>query len=69
MSKIYNYGKSNNIEVVFFDLFYTLVTPKYNDLRNENDVLGITVEEWEMYAKDHELYINRAKGKEKIHRR
>ncbi len=55
----------NDIEVVFFDLFFTLVTPKYNDLRNENDVLRITKEEWEKYAEDNELYITRATGKEK----
>ncbi|MCB2314119.1 HAD-IA family hydrolase [Clostridium tagluense] len=55
----------NDIKVVFFDLFYTLVTPKYNDLRNENDVLGITKTQWESYAEDNELYLKRATGKEK----
>lgn len=55
----------NDIEVIFFDLFFTLVTPKYYDLRNENDVLKITKEEWEKYAEDNELYIARATGKEK----
>jgi putative hydrolase of the HAD superfamily len=40
------------------------VTPKYNDLRNENDVLGITKEEWEKYAEDYELYLKRATNKE-----
>jgi len=55
----------NEIKVVFFDLFYTLVIPKYNDLRNENDVLRITKEEWETYAEDNELYFKRAVGKEK----
>ena len=54
----------NDIEVVFFDLFFTLVTPKYSDLRNENDVLGITKEEWERYAEDDELYLKRAIDKE-----
>ena len=56
----------NNINVIFFDLFFTLVTPKYNDLRNENDVLKITKEEWEIHAEDNELYEKRAIGKEKI---
>jgi len=56
----------NNINVIFFDLFFTLVTPKYNDLRNENDVLKITKEEWETYSEDNELYVKRATGKEKI---
>jgi putative hydrolase of the HAD superfamily len=35
----------NEIEVVFFDLFFTLITPRYNEFRNENDVLGISKEE------------------------
>lgn len=56
---------NNNINVVFFDLFFTLVIPKYNDLRNENDVLRITKAEWEKYAEDNELYIKRATGHEK----
>lgn len=54
-----------NIKVVFFDLFFTLVTPKYNDLRNEYDVLKLTMEEWEKYAEDEELYLARALGQEK----
>lgn len=55
----------NDIEVVFFDLFFTLIIPKYNDLKNENDVLNITKEEWEKYAENDELYERRAIGKEK----
>lgn len=55
-----------DINVIFFDLFFTLVTPRYNELRNENDVLKITKEEWELYAEDNELYEKRATGKEKI---
>lgn len=55
----------NDITVVFFDLFFTLVTPKYCDLRNENDVLMISHDEWEKYAEDTELYIRRATGIEK----
>lgn len=58
-------GKVDNIEVVFFDLFFTLVTPKYSNRRNENDILGITIEEWEVYAEDEELYLERATGREK----
>lgn len=54
-----------DIKVVFFDLFFTLVIPKYSDLRNENDVLRITKEDWERYSEDHELYVKRATGKEK----
>jgi putative hydrolase of the HAD superfamily len=55
-----------NIKVIFFDLFFTLVTPKYNDFKNEYDVLKITEDEWESYAEDNELYEKRARGKEKI---
>jgi putative hydrolase of the HAD superfamily len=55
-----------NIKVIFFDLFFTLVTPKYNDFKNEYDVLKITKDEWESYAEDNELYEKRARGKEKI---
>lgn len=54
-----------SINVIFFDLFFTLVIPKYNDFRNENDVLKRTREEWEAYAEDKELYEKRATGKEK----
>lgn len=56
----------NNIKVIFFDLFFTLVKPRYNDIKNEYDVLKITKEEWEAYAEDDELYKNRATGKERI---
>jgi putative hydrolase of the HAD superfamily len=54
----------NEIDVVFFDLFFTLITPQYNDFRNENDVLGIAKEEWEKYAEDDGLYLERATGRE-----
>lgn len=50
----------NNIEVVFFDLFFTLIRPEYSKLRNENDVLGVEIGEWEKYAEDDELYLKRA---------
>ena len=54
----------NEIEAVFFDLFFTLITPQYNELRNENDVLGISKEEWEKHVEDDMLYLERATGKE-----
>jgi putative hydrolase of the HAD superfamily len=54
----------NEIDVVFFDLFFTLITPQYNDFRNENDVLGMAKEEWEKYAEDDGLYLERATGRE-----
>lgn len=54
----------SDIEVVFFDLFFTLITPRYNEFKNENDVLGIAKEEWEKYAENDELYLERATGRE-----
>lgn len=42
----FKFNMNNDIDVVFFDLFFTLTIPQYNDVRNENDVLGITREEW-----------------------
>ncbi len=46
---------NNDINVVFFDLFFTLVTPRYSDLRNENDVLRIIKTHWEKYAEHKEF--------------
>jgi putative hydrolase of the HAD superfamily len=57
---------NSDINVIFFDLFFTLIIPKYSDLKNENDVLKITKEEWETFAEDIELYKMRATGKEKV---
>lgn len=51
-------------KAVFFDLFYTLIKPIYYLDRNENDVLGITVEEWEKYAEEEQMYYERAIGNE-----
>lgn len=56
---------NRNIKVAFFDLFFTLVTPVYSNIKNEYDVLNITKEQWEKYAEDIELYTFRATGKEK----
>ena len=47
----------------FFDLFFTLITPKYNSYKNEYDVLGITKDTWEFYAENDVLYHERALGK------
>jgi putative hydrolase of the HAD superfamily len=55
----------DNIQVIFFDLFFTLITPDYANGENENDVLELTHEEWEIYAEDNELYRKRATGKVK----
>ena len=51
-----------NIEAIFFDLFFTLIIPKYHLEKNENDVLGLSVEEWELYAENDMLYKRRAIG-------
>jgi len=50
------------IRVIFFDLFFTLVVPSYDRPVNENDVLGLSVKEWESYAEDSSLYAERASG-------
>jgi putative hydrolase of the HAD superfamily len=51
------------IKALFFDLFFTLITPKYNSYKNEYDVLGITKDTWEFYAENDVLYHERALGK------
>ena len=51
------------LKVLFFDLFFTLIVPKYYAGRNEYDVPGITREEWEIFAEDPVLYSERASGK------
>lgn len=52
-------------DVIFFDLFFTLVLPKYNTGRNENDVLNMKKDDWEYIFEDSELYLRRATGKVK----
>ena len=54
--------RTNIIKALFCDLFFTLITPKYN-CKNEYDVLGITKDEWEFYAENEVLYHDRALGK------
>lgn len=51
-----------NIKTIFFDLFFTLITPRYLDTKNENDVLGFNIQKWEEYAENDELYKQRASG-------
>lgn len=46
----------------FFDLFFTLIKPKYYPDMSENEVLGLGIEEWEAYAEDKSLYLKRAGG-------
>ncbi|MBI9011513.1 MAG: HAD-IA family hydrolase [Clostridiales bacterium] len=52
-----------DIEVVFFDLFYTLIVPKYKLSTNEYDVVGLSKEDWEEIAEDEMLYSDRATGR------
>ncbi len=51
-----------NIEAIFFDLFFTLIIPKYHLQQNENDVIGLSVKEWELYAENEMIYKRRAMG-------
>jgi len=53
------------IDVVFFDLFYTLITPAYPDSKREYEMLGISESEWASYAEDDELFRRRAIGRER----
>lgn len=49
-------------KAIFFDLFFTLIYPGYLE-ENENDIIGISLSEWEEYAENNELYDERARGK------
>lgn len=49
-----------NVEAIFFDLFFTLIKPKYHLHQNENDVLGLSIEEWELYSENEKVYKRRA---------
>ena len=55
----------DNVEVVLFDLFFTLVKPscEKNEEDNEYYVLNLSREEWEEIVEDEELYLERAAGK------
>ncbi len=53
--------------VLFFDLFFTLIEPKYSSGLNENDILGVSVDQWESIAEDQELYVRRATGQVQNH--
>lgn len=50
------------IKAIFFDLFFTLIVPVYDENINEYKILGLTPEEWEKYAEDDALYEERAMG-------
>lgn len=50
------------IRAIFFDLFFTLITPNYDETNNEYSLLDLTREEWEEYAEEASLYAERALG-------
>ena len=50
------------IKAIFFDLFFTLITPAYEKSNNEFDLLDLSVNLWERYAEDDILYRERALG-------
>lgn len=50
------------IKTVFFDLFFTLVVPRYQK-QTEYHAAGLNRLEWEKYAEDAELYKERALGR------
>ncbi len=51
------------LKAIFFDLFFTLIYPRYSQEDNEFDILNITMEEWEQCAENPVLYEKRALGK------
>lgn len=55
----------DNIEVAFFDLFFTLVKPGYAENEEDNEYydLNLSREEWEEIAEDEQLYLEKAAGK------
>lgn len=50
------------IRAIFFDLFFTLITPAYDETNNEYSLLNMPMEEWEEYAEEASLYTERALG-------
>ncbi len=60
-------GKIEKIDVIFFDLFFTLVNPKYEEKIEDNEYfdLKISQKEWEEAAENDSLYKKRALGEVK----
>lgn len=50
------------IKAIFFDLFFTLVVPSYDEKDNEFSILNLSLDEWEKYAENDTLYKERALG-------
>src|SRR5690554_4078989 len=55
----------DDIKVVFFDLFFTLVKPAYEENEEDNEYydLDLSRGEWEEIVEDELLYLERALGK------
>ena len=49
-------------KAIYFDLFFTLIVPAYENVNNEFDILNMPVDEWEQYAENDLLYRERALG-------
>lgn len=50
------------IKAIYFDLFFTLIIPKYQKEINEFSILNLSIDEWENYAENEMLYRERALG-------
>ena len=50
------------IKALYFDLFFTLIVPTYQNKDNEFGILNLSVAEWENYAENDVLYKERALG-------
>lgn len=50
------------IKAIYFDLFFTLITPTYQKEINEFSILNLSIDEWEKYAENDMLYRERALG-------
>ncbi|MCM1046850.1 MAG: HAD-IA family hydrolase [Clostridiales bacterium] len=50
------------IKAIYFDLFFTLIIPEYDKGYSEFDILNLSLQEWEKYAEDADLYRERALG-------
>ncbi len=50
------------IKAIYFDLFFTLITPAYGKENNEFDIVNLSMSEWENYAEADFLYEERALG-------
>ena len=56
-------GEMTGVTTLFFDLFFTLVTPTHDPVDNEYRLMGMTQEEWLGYAETPALVLDRALGR------